>query len=98
MHLWGYWTVTSPRACSVPRGERVTELGPTLMRVVDPPRVLGNLVPSGGRYAALGEVGYSPVPHGDSPQGSSSMSCVLPPRDHALCYASLHWYARPQGP
>lgn len=94
MHEWGYWSRAATRTCRIPHGERVTELAPTLMAVVDPPLVLGNDLPSGGAYAALGEVGYFPVPHPGEPQGSYEMTCTLPDRDHALCYASLHWYAR----
>lgn len=94
MHAWGYWTTSSTRACRVPRGERVVELATTLMGVVDPPRLLGNDVPSGGRFAALGEVGYFPVARRDAPQGSFQMTCTLPARDHSLCYASLSWFAR----
>ena len=94
MHEWGYWSAKATKACRVPTGERVRQLAPTLMQVVDPPHVLGYDVPSGGPYSALGEVGYFPVAHRDAPQGSYQMTCTLPGRDHALCYASLHWNAR----
>jgi hypothetical protein len=94
MHLWGYWGRSSSTACRVPRGERVRELSSSLMSLVDPPRVLGNQVPSGGPYAALGEVGYTPVGREHVRAGSFLMTCALPPQDHALCYASLHWFAR----
>jgi hypothetical protein len=94
MHLWGYWGRDSSATCRVPHGEQVRELSTSLMALVDPPHVLGNQVPSGGPYAALGEVGYRPVATGHGRPGSFLMTCALPARDHALCYASLHWFAR----
>jgi hypothetical protein len=96
MHLWGYWTSSADKVCRVPRGERVRQLAPTLVSIVDPPNVLGNQVPSGGRFAALGEIGYAPVATTDARSGSFLLTCTLPGRDHPLCYASLHWFARRQ--
>ena len=94
LHEWGYWSSATTKACLVPHGERVAVLGTTLESVVDPPGVLGNDMPSGGRYAALGEVGYVPVRRLGAGQASYLLTCTLPARDHALCYASLHWFAR----
>ena len=96
MHLWGYWSPGDQNACRVPHGERVRQLSPSLMSVVDPPHVLGNEVPSGGPFAALGEAGYDPVVAAGVRPGSYLMTCTLPSRDHPLCYASLQWFARSQ--
>jgi hypothetical protein len=93
LHAWGYWSAITSRACRVPPRERVSELSPTLMSVVDPRGVLGTDVPSGGPFAAIGDVGYVPMPQGSSPQGSYQLTCALPAADHALCYAALHWFA-----
>ena len=80
--------------CRVPSHERVRKLSATLVSVVDPPRVTGNNYPSGGRYFAIGNVFFSNSRSDRGPSGSYFMTCALPSRDHALCYASLNWLSK----
>jgi hypothetical protein len=90
-HRWFH----GPRqaTCRVPRHERVRTLSATLVRVIDPRRVTGNNYPSGGGYVALGNVFFSDSKSAAGTSGSYFMTCALPSRDHAICYASLHWFA-----
>jgi hypothetical protein len=91
-HQWFH----GPQAatCRVPRRERVRTLSATLVSVIDPRHVTGNNHPSGGRYVAIGNVFFSDSRSVSGPSGSYFMTCALPSRDHALCYASLDWFAK----
>jgi hypothetical protein len=92
VHRWFH----GPQAakCRVPKHERVDVLSASLVSVVDPPHVTGNNFPSGGGYFALGNVFFSDSRSARGPSGSYLMTCALPTADHALCYASLNWFAK----
>jgi hypothetical protein len=83
-----------PAKCRIPRRERVRTLSSTLVSAIDPPRVTGNNYPSGGPYFAIGNVFLSDSTSERGTSGSYFMTCALPSRDHALCYASLNWFAK----
>jgi hypothetical protein len=91
-HRWFH----GPQAasCRVPKHERVRTLSATLVSVIDPPHVTGNNYPSGGRYVAIGNVFFSDSKNASGPSGSYFMTCALPSRDHAICYASLNWFSK----
>lgn len=91
-HRWFH----GPRAaeCRVPKHERITTLSTTLVSAVDPVHVTGNNYPSGGRYVAIGNVFFSDSRSTRGSSGSYFMTCALPPQDHAICYASLNWFAK----
>jgi hypothetical protein len=80
--------------CHVPKRERVRPLSATLVSVIDPPQVTGNNYPSGGRYFAIGNVFLSNSRSARGPSGSYFMTCSLPARDHAICYAALNWFSK----
>jgi hypothetical protein len=91
-HRWFH----GPQAatCRVPTHEQVRTLSATLVSVVDPPHLTGNNYPSGGPYFAIGNVFFSDSRSASGPSGSYFMTCALPSRDHAICYASLNWFSK----
>jgi hypothetical protein len=95
-HRDGYGN-TKPDPCMPRRKERVQPLSKTVVRVVDPPGVLGNLWPSGGTDTASGDVGYFPDSPYFGPQGSYIETCTLPDGSAELCDALLGWFAASYG-
>jgi hypothetical protein len=69
-----------------PTSERLTTISPHVVHFTDPPGIKGDGDPSGGKYAAMGEMTY----YNDlASDGSWTETCVLPPSDRSLCTAIL---------
>jgi uncharacterized protein DUF4850 len=69
-----------------PTSERLTTISPHVVHFTDPPGIKGDGDPSGGKYAAMGEMTY----YNDlASDGSWTETCVLPPSDRSLCMAIL---------
>ena len=69
-----------------PASERLTTISPHVVHFTDPPGIKGDGDPSGGKYAAMGEMTYYDDLASD---GSWTETCVLPPTDLSLCTAIL---------
>jgi len=76
-----------PSICRRPHRELVSSVAMGLKEVDDPPHVAGDNFPSGGIHWALGNASWG------IEQGSYLLTCTLPSSLHALCYASLAWFA-----
>jgi hypothetical protein len=78
--------VTGDLPCTkVPAGEQFTRIDHTTAAFIDPPGVAGIGTPSGGRYAARGQIRYSPRPIPTMGDDAAEVTCTLPASDASLC-------------
>ena len=71
---------------SAPPPETLYQLGNNAVAFSDPPRVIGDGVPSGGSYQANGVAIFE----SQTSNGSVVSTCTLPNADRRLCTASLN--------
>ena len=72
-------------ATKVPAGEQFTRVNHTTADFIDPPGVAGIGTPSGGSYAARGQLRYSPRPIPSMGDEAAEVTCTLPASDASLC-------------